>query len=134
MTKELVLIDTSIWIDCFDKRVDPKVKTKLETLLLEQLAATTPLIQLELLGGAPHEKEYERLRQELVSLPQLELVPQTWSSAYQLSFQLRRSGLTIPTVDILLAALVLHYRCWLWHRDKHFELIAQHADLRFYQP
>ena len=132
MTKELVLVDTSIWIDCFDKRVDPKVKTKLETLLLEQQAVITPLIQLELLGGAPNEKEYEKLKQDLEALPQLDLVSQVWSSACRLSFQLRRSGLTIPNVDILLSALVLHYRCRLWHRDRHFELIAKHADLRFY--
>jgi predicted nucleic acid-binding protein len=48
----------------------------------------------------------------------------------KLGYDLRRAGLTIPTVDIMIAALALEYDCLLLHADRHFEQIAKHSPLQ----
>lgn len=130
--REIVLVDTSIWIDVLDKKADAKIKNEMETLILEDRVATTPLIKMELLGGVAHEKEFKNLKEDLDALIQLDLTPEIWDFACRLSFRLRRGGLTAPNTDILLSAVALHHHCQLWHQDKHFDWIAKQAPMKCY--
>jgi predicted nucleic acid-binding protein len=60
----------------------------------------------------------------LESLDILPITPVVWEQAYELGFSLRRQGLTIPTVDLIIAALALENRTFLLHHDEHFEMIV----------
>lgn len=88
------------------------------------------MIMLELLGGTRTPKEYQELQEELQALRFAKENEQVWRSAWQLSFELRRKGLTIPSADILIASVALHYGYHLLHADQHFELIPKTAGLQ----
>ena len=90
--------------------------------------ATCCLIILELIQGCKTEKERDRLRLQLESLDLLDMEAHIWERAYDLAFDLRRKGLTIPTVDILIAALAQANHCLLLHFDRHFLRIAEHVE------
>jgi len=133
MTKpasEHVLIDTSAWILALRPDGSAAAREAVERLLATSRGVTTGIIMLELLCGTRSEREYHELKEELAVLPQLELTPTLWARAFHLGYDLRRAGLTLPTVDLLIAALALEYGCLLLHADRHFELLAQHHPLR----
>ena len=132
MTHSLVLIDTSIWIDALSKKSSKILKNTLETLLLEQRVAITPLIKMELLSGTLNKKEFNALSEEFEALHQLNFTPEIWTYASELGFSLRRKGLKIPNTDLLISASALIHKYPLWHQDKHFEWIAQHYPLNFF--
>ena len=69
-------------------------------------------------------EDRDSLRIKLESLDILPVTPLVWEQAYGLGFSLRRKGLTIPTVDLIIAALALENRTFLLHRDEHFEMIV----------
>ncbi len=64
----MILIDTSIWLFALKKDFHPPIKERVEKLLLTDKVAINGMIQLELLGGAKSEKDYDRLFQRLDSL------------------------------------------------------------------
>jgi predicted nucleic acid-binding protein len=46
-----------------------------------------------------------------------------------LAFSLRRKGVTVSAIEILIATLADDYGCALLQRDSDFELIARNTDL-----
>ncbi len=49
-----------------------------------------------------------------------------WEQAYELGFSLRRKGLTLPTVDLIIAALAIENKSLLLHHDEHYERMVAH--------
>ncbi len=132
MRKRLVLADSSVWIH-FLRTGDPHPSALiLQTLLRQDLIATTWLVRLELLSGAPTEDAYRILDADLAALRQLALTHALFQEASLLRWQLQRKGIIVPVVDSLIAACALHYDCALLHDDRHFRLIARHAPVRLY--
>lgn len=128
--KAKILLDTSAWICSFKKEGFNELKEQVKAALDENLLATSGIIMLELLQGTTIRKEYERLRGYLQALHFLPTSDRLWLRAADLAFSLKRKGVTIPSTDILIAALAIEYRCLLLHYDKHFTIIAQHSPLR----
>jgi predicted nucleic acid-binding protein len=95
---ELVLIDTSAWVLALRAGGPVVVRKEVEQLLATGRVATTPIVILELLTGARSSREFRELKEDLEALKQLELSPSVWERAYKLGYDLRRAGLTIPTV------------------------------------
>ncbi len=52
-----------------------------------------------------------------------------WERVYSFGFSLRRRGLTVPTLDILIAFLAIDKGYTLLHHDHHFRMIAEHSEL-----
>jgi predicted nucleic acid-binding protein len=42
---------------------------------------------------------------------------------------MRRKGITVPTVDIIIAAAAKIYNCSLLHHDKYFRALAKHLHI-----
>ncbi|MCF8109533.1 MAG: PIN domain nuclease [Desulfohalobiaceae bacterium] len=124
------LIDTSAWICALRKDGDPRVQTRVADLLKKERVATCAMIKLELLGGTRSEQEYSRLKARLNALEDHSNESSSWETAFAMAFKLRRSGLTIPSTDILIAAFALMSQAILVHVDRHFDLIASRMDLR----
>lgn len=124
MGPEKILVDTSAWILSFKKTGDPRLKDYLRQSITAGIVSTCSLIILELLQGCRTEEERGSLKTKLESLDALCLTVSTWEQAYELGFALRRKGLTIPTTDLIIAALALENKCVLLHHDQHFEKIA----------
>jgi predicted nucleic acid-binding protein len=125
-----VLVDTSAWIFALRKDFIPSIKNKIEVLLRNDLVLTTGIIKLELLGGTKNEKEFQRLKSSLDSLDYVPIDEIQWTKAYEIAFDLRRKGVTIPSTDILIAACALTADAVVVHADAHFDLIARHVGLK----
>ena len=134
MPKRLVLVDSSAWIHFLRTGDSHPTALALQTLLRQDLVATTWLIRLELLSGAPTDEAYRLLDADLAALRQLALTDALFQSASRLRWELHRKSVVVPVVDSLIAACAISYDCALLHDDRHFRLIARHAPLRLHPP
>jgi len=124
------LVDTSAWLLALRKNFLPIAKDRIDYLLKEDLVISTGMVKLELLGGTKTEIEFQRLKARLDALDTVETDMQLWARAYELAFNLRRRGVTIPYTDILIAACALHANAIILHADAHFDLISKHFELK----
>jgi predicted nucleic acid-binding protein len=122
----MILIDTSAWIASFKKTGSQELKEFMRQAVVSGLAVTSPLIILELLQGCRSVGERDALRTKLESLDILPITQGVWEKAYELGFSIRRKGVTIPTVDLIIAALAIENKSLLLHHDDHFEMIVPH--------
>jgi len=120
--KNNVLVDTSIWIEYFNKP-NSVVGDVLENLILEDSAAYAGVILAELLQGAKKQGEFNDILENIVVLPYLETTHQTWVSTGTLSYSLRRKGITVPISDLILASLADENDCLIFSLDQHFDSI-----------
>jgi len=129
MAEGWVLIDTSVWIPALRPSGNPLLREQVRHLLAEGRAVVCEMIILELAGGTRTEEEYQELCEDLEALQLFPITASVWKSAYRLAHTARLKGLSIPATDHLIAAVALNYPCRLFHRDKHFDLIARHVEL-----
>lgn len=122
----MILIDTSAWIASFKKTGNHELKEFMRQTIVSGLAVTSPVIILELLQGCRTVEEKDALKIKMESLDVLPITLSVWEQAYELGFLLRRKGLTIPTVDLIIAALAIENKSLLLHHDDHFEMIVPH--------
>ncbi len=123
----LTLIDTSAWILALRKENSARSRSEVGRLIEKNLAATTGIVKLELLCGTRTKSDYKELKEDLEALIQLEITRKTWDRASQLAYRLRRKGATVPSADVLIAAVAMENGCDLLHADHHFDLMADHS-------
>jgi len=128
-----ILIDTSAWVCFFARSGYVEVKKTVSHLIDENMAAIAGPVVVELIQGARTERERDFLRSRLAGLHWLFITDSHWHEAADLSFRLRRKGVTTSAVDVLLAAVAISYQCRLLHKDSDFDLIARHSALKMYQ-
>jgi len=129
----LILVDTSAWICFFDRKGFTDLKESIKTLLDEGRVAVAGPILVELLQGARTLREKQSLERNIRGLHWLRIEDGHWQKAADLSFALRRKGITISAVDGLIAAVAISYRCQLLHRDSDFERIAGYTNLKLFE-
>ncbi len=120
--KSDVIIDTSIWIWFFN-RPDSSEKKQVDRLLDQQRVVLTGVVLAELLQGAKSQKDMTVLQQHLMVLPFLESSYQSWKKAGEISQSLRKTGITVPLTDCLIASVALQYHCLIYTLDEHFRHI-----------
>lgn len=121
---ERFLVDTSVWIEALRPGGRQEIVRWLKEALLREAVVLAPPVKTEILLGARNEKQFSELNEMLNALPLLEDNHAVWERAAFLGFRLRRQGLVIPLVDLIIASWALHHSCTLVHRDRHFDLIA----------
>ncbi|MGD2245983.1 MAG: PIN domain-containing protein [Candidatus Aminicenantes bacterium] len=127
---ELHLIDTSVWIYALRKKYDPKIRTYVESQIEEDRIVINPIIKLELLSGTRIKAEFNRLKLRLDSLPEINIDKTIWEESQRIVYDLRRKGLGLPLVDILIIACAKTSGCRLVHKDRHFEMAGQYISLK----
>jgi hypothetical protein len=60
----------------------------------------------------------------------LPLAQAEWDESASLAFKLRRTGMTVPYIDIIIAAAAILHGLLLIHADRHFDLIAGKVTLK----
>ena len=126
----LYVIDSSVWIEVLRARSDrTPLQERVSELLSTALVATVGLVRLEVLNTISDENEYRRRAAIFEPLPALPTTEERWNEAAQLGSALRRRGFTVPSTDLLIAAVAMATGATVLHRDRHFDLIAQHAPL-----
>lgn len=126
----MILIDSSAWLFALKKNFHPAIKERIELILIESDVAINGIIELELLGGAKSEKEYDRLKKRLDGLYYIDATKALWDSSAKLAFDLRKKGIPIPYTDIFIAASAFQEDAVLLHADYHFDTIAEHMHLK----
>ncbi len=132
----MILFDTSIWIDHFNRSENTK-----SVFLSQQLqqypnkVATNATIIQEVLQGAKNDNLFDIYRDILTNIQYLEIdLIQAAIDAATLYRSLRKKGITIRKPnDCLIAVYALHFDIDLCHNDSDFDLIAAHSELKIWQ-
>lgn len=129
----MVLVDSSVWIEALRRQGRLEVKLALEGLLDVYEAQWCTPVRLEVLGGAKA-GERGRLGRHFAAIPYRACTEADWDRAIALAWRLRDHGLTVPWLDVVIAALALHDTVRLYALDAHFARMAEFTGLRLYQP
>jgi predicted nucleic acid-binding protein len=128
----VVVVDTSVWIDFFN---NPEMEgnSRLEELIRDQnRAAICGVILQEILQGIREQKSFDLTRQRLLFLPFLESTREVHLLAASIYRDLRKRGVTVPSVDAAIAAIAIHHGFPLFTRDDHFTEIARQSKLELF--
>ena len=125
-----ILVETSAWILSFRESGNQKLKEYLKEALDGDRVAITNIIMLELLQGCKVRKEYDALKTRLDILPSYPIGEKTWTIAYEAGFLLRRKGITVPTIDIMICSIAKENGLTLLHHDHHIKVISQEMGVK----
>jgi len=129
MTKDGVIVDTSVWIAFF--RGKQPAASELSTLVGAGRAFLTGIVTAEILQGIKSIQEGKRILEALSGVPDLEITNQLWARIGLMSASLRQQGITLPLTDTALAILSIEHNFFLFTLDKHFESIP---GVKLYRP
>lgn len=112
---ELVMVDTSVWIDFFRGRT-PEINDLLKRLLTEDRVARCGAITAELrLGLKPKEKTL--VLDLMDALHSIGTTDPDWDLAGDMANNLKMRGITVPLMDALIAAVCIHHKIHLLTLD-----------------
>lgn len=115
-----VLVDSSVWIAA--DRKSSREYQRLKDFIYsgsEQLYTCHP-IKLEVCQGARNDHEFEFLWSGMQGFANLQIEESHWIQAAQNFMLCRRHGITISTMDCLIATIASTYKVKLWSTDKIF--------------
>ncbi len=122
-TLNVVLIDTSSWIETLRENGRDEIREKVTKLTLEGRAAWCEMVRLELWNGVRGERERQILKRIEQDITRLPITPEVWEKSIALSQLCRRIGKTVPSTDILIAACAWHHGVEIEYCDHHFSIL-----------
>lgn len=130
---EVVLVDSSVWIDYFNGIQSDKTNI-LDELLRTQLVIIGDIILTEILQGFASENDYKDAKRILMPLNCIHLGGKSLAIKTASNFRfLRSKGITIrKTIDMLIGSWCIEHGIELLHNDKDFDQIATHLPLKIY--
>lgn len=120
-----VLIDTSAWIEAMRTKGDDATRAHVTAAVEAQDAHFCDFVYLELWNGVQGDRErawLQNIRRYVKWVPTDDKV---WPLARSLADRSRRSGLTLPASDLLIAACAAAHQLGLLHRDRHFTKLEE---------
>ena len=114
-----VLLDTSVWIDALRGKTPHIVEATEELLKDDRILICGPVLFEIKRGLRPPDRK--RI------LPVDETV---WDAAGDLDALLRKKGITIPPMDVIIAQICLHHKVAIFTLDEHFHSIS---GLKFFE-
>jgi predicted nucleic acid-binding protein len=127
----LILVDTSVWIDFFSSSPGP-AGNELRRMIDEvEPIALTGVVVTEILQGLT--RDFSRIERFLSMWDLLE--PRgfsTYREAAAISRLARSKGISLTTIDTLLAAMALEHGANLFTLDKDFSRVARITALRLH--
>ena len=131
----MILVDTSILIDYF-RGFENKAILSFNTILERSLPfGINHHIYLEVLQGSRTDKDYKRLKKYLDTQVFYELKngKDSFAEAAQMYLKLRKNGVTVSTIDCIIARVALENDLFLLHNDKDFTRISRHFPLKIWE-
>lgn len=128
----MILVDSSAWIE-FLRGTGSAANLRLRSALRNDAdLASTDVVVMEILAGARHDADRDRLRRLLYGQHFLAVEgPADYESAAELYRLCRRAGETPRKLsDCLIAAVALRHGAELLCEDADFSAIARHVPLR----
>lgn len=126
----MILVDTSVWIDYFNKQENLHTKI-LDAGIIDGSVAIGDIIFLELLQGFRSDKDYKKVRTRLAALDQYELFGKDMIYRCADNYrELRKKGITIrATTDVIIATYCINNGIPLLFIDKDFKPFVEHLGL-----
>ena len=127
----MILVDTSVWIDFFAGKNTLQVKLLESFIQQSEDLCICGVILTEILQGIRDDKEYQKTDSLLSDLLFLPMERETFLLAAKIYRGLRSKGLTTRnSVDCMIAAVCIENDVEILHKDRDFEVIASHFDLK----
>jgi hypothetical protein len=129
----VILVDTSVWIDFFRASPGPAGQELRRLITEAQPTALAGVVVTEILQGLT--RDVSRIERYLAQWEILE--PKglsTYVEAAALFRQGRAKGISLTTIDALIAAIAMEHRASVFTLDKDFSRIAAIANLPLYVP
>ena len=126
---EPVLLDTSVWIDSFRGKT-PHIVAVTQGLLNDDRILICGPVLFEIKRGL-RPPDRKKILPLLDALMRLSVDESDWDNAGDLDNSLRKKGITIPPMDIIIAQVCLHHKVSLFTLDEHFSSIP---GLKFFKP
>lgn len=128
---EIILVDTSVWIEYLRKK--EIIFEEINNLVEKNKVAICKLIVAELIQGSKTDKEVRAIKDLASIVPVLEERQDNWLKAGELSFNLRRKGVTVGLADCYISIMVNSYNALLFSLDEHFRVIGKHFSIGIYE-
>ncbi len=125
-----VVVDTSAWIEALRPDGSSRVRRLVDEAIELGLAVVVDPVLAELAVGVRSASERGLLSELLAVLPCLHVQPETWQAAAELGARARGEGLTIPLVDLVIAAAAMGEDFELLHVDRHYVQLTKVAPLK----
>lgn len=119
-----ILIDTSLWIDFSRSRSPQYLKEFIAPYILHDEACLAEPIIYEVLRYAT-EDEARMLNRQFDFFPILPTPPNLWLRGAELGRLCRKQGITLGSLDLLIATVALHHRAQLVTFDEDFEPLVR---------
>ena len=124
----MILADTNVFID-FWNNPSPELKKAFE----QEEIAICGVIKAELLHGAVSDKDFANISTMLEAFDEISFDEDDWQLLGRNLYKLRKSGLTVPFSDAIIATIAVKENLPIWTSDKHFALMSNVLDgLKFY--
>jgi predicted nucleic acid-binding protein len=120
--QKLVLIDTCIWVQFFN-RPHSDDKKAVDLLLDDDRAALVGPILTEVLVGFRRHEQADWVASLLRGLRFLQVTWDEWRAAARLGRELIANGHTVPQSDLVIAAVGLERDIAVYTTDPHFDLV-----------
>ena len=114
----MILVDTNIIIDFWNK---PTAKVK--KIFEKNDIAICGVIKTELLRGSNSDSQFLHIETALSGFYYLDFIENDWIELAKQFITFKRTGLTVPFQDAVIAYLGIKYDCKIWTNDKHFKLM-----------
>lgn len=114
----MILVDTSVIIDFWK---NPTEKTK--KIFIDNDIVISGITRAELYHGAKDKNQLQKIRKALNDFEEIKLRTNTWENIGTNLFILKKSGITVPFQDALLATLAIDNNLEVWTLDKHFRIM-----------
>jgi predicted nucleic acid-binding protein len=103
-----MLPDSAFWIDFTRQKTSKVVKQQIAPYLASRMTVLCEPVRFEVLRG---ERKNDRVKTEalLANVPLLRTPPALWQNAERYGQLCQDSGLTVPPLDLLIAAVSIHH-------------------------
>jgi predicted nucleic acid-binding protein len=123
--KTTVLIDSSVWVEVSREAGDQALKDEVAELIRDGRVAMTWPVWVEMNKGAKGPREEENLRGWREVSTWLAFDDACWSETAATARACQRSGVNVPSGDIMIFACAVRYGVELKELDRHFAMIRK---------
>jgi predicted nucleic acid-binding protein len=123
-----IIVDTSVWIDFFNKKhISPETEILKELLGNNKQFYICPAIYQEILQGIKDDKLFEKIKKVLLKRTMVDIhIIDATNKAIDIYRALRKKGITIrKSIDCLIAAYAIIGKMYLLHKDNDFTEITK---------
>ena len=121
----MVLVDTSSWVETLRESGKTDVRDRVVAFVVSGEAVWCDPVRLELWHGARGHEEKRRLEEMDRTLLSLPIDQPVWDLSMNMARRARSGGVTVPPMDLLIAACARRHQADLEAVDRHFQRLMK---------